>query len=92
MDKKSLPLPPPPPPPPGYGIKLEQNNPFKGKQGEIEEKITDLLREINNLFVTLEKTHPSHKKDFSDGLHKCQDIINHRIVQRDYPDYFSTIK
>lgn len=41
-------------------------------------------------FLKLEETHPSHNRDFSDGIHKCQDILIHRIVQRDYPETFPT--
>jgi hypothetical protein len=45
-----------------------------------------------NLFSKLKETHPSHKSDFADGIHKCQDVIIHRIVQRDYPDEFPSYK
>ncbi len=41
-----------------------------------------------NLFNTITTTHPSHAIDFSDGIHKCQNVLMHRIVQRDYPKIF----
>jgi len=56
----------------------------------LEQEIMDHLAAAWNLFTSLESTHPSHTKDFSDGVHRCQDIIIHRIVQRDYPNYFPT--
>lgn len=43
-----------------------------------------------NDFLKLETTHPSHNADFSNAIHKCQDILIHKIVQRDYPHSFPT--
>jgi len=43
-----------------------------------------------NYFNKLTTTHPSHEEDFVDGIHKCQNVILHRIVQRDYPKEFPT--
>ena len=53
-----------------------------------EEEIMNHLVEASNLFNKLEQTHPSNIIDFVDGIHKCQDVIMHRIVQRDYPEEF----
>ena len=64
----------------------------KSPYKDTEKEIMDSLVHAWNLFVKLEKTHPSHNKDFADGIHKCQDILMHRIVQRDYPDVFPTYK
>lgn len=55
-----------------------------------EEEIMNKLAEAFNLFNKLESTHPCHNKDFVDGIHKCQDVIINRIVQRDYPETFPT--
>lgn len=57
---------------------------------EQEREIAKLLGEAWNKFLRLEQTHPCHKHDFSDGIHKCQDVLIHRIVQRDYPADFPT--
>lgn len=55
------------------------------KDIKIEKEINLKLIEIWNLFVKLEKTHPAHDKDFSDGIHKCQYVIMHKILQRTRP-------
>ena len=55
-----------------------------------ERAIQDHLVKAWNLFCELDSTHPSHNKDFADGIHKCQDILIHKIVQRDYPHDFPT--
>ena len=53
-----------------------------------EKEIMDALVKAVNCFRKLTETHPCHQKDFVDGIHKCQDVIIHRIVQRDYPNEF----
>lgn len=63
-------------------------NPFL----EDEKEIMDLLVEAYNKFVKLEQTHPTHNREFTDGIHKCQDILGHRILQRDYSEYYPTYK
>lgn len=40
-------------------------------------------------FVQLEQTHISHVKDFTDAIHKCQDILGHRVLQRQYPGSYA---
>ena len=55
-----------------------------------EKEIMELLVQAWNKFYVLKQTHPDHKRDFADGIHKCQDQIIHRVVQRDYPIEFPT--
>lgn len=55
-----------------------------------EQDIMDSLVKIVNVFRSMVLTHPSHEKDFIDAIHKCQRIIMHRLLQRDYPDEFPT--
>lgn len=57
-----------------------------------EKEIMQCLVDAWQKYLKLEETHPSHNKDFSDGIHKCQDVLMHRIVQRDYPSDFPTYK
>lgn len=57
-----------------------------------EKELMEHLAEATRIFNKLNKTHPCHNKDFTDGIHKCQDVIIHRIVQRDYPSTFPTYK
>ncbi len=53
-----------------------------------EKQIMDHLVRAMNLFEELETTHVCHKNDFIEGIHKCQNVLIHRIVQRDYPHEF----
>lgn len=57
-----------------------------------EQRVMDLLAEAWNEFVTLEQTHPSHIGEFQMGIHQCQAVMTHRIVQRDYPHVYPTRK
>ena len=66
---------------------MAKKNPFT----EDERKIMDLLVDAHNLFFALPVTHPSHANDWTEGIHRCQDVLTHRVVQRDYPDQFVTI-
>ena len=67
---------------------MKKENPYV----KTERRIMDALVSSFNLFQKLEKTHPCHEKDFADGIHKCQNVIMHRIIQRDYPNEFPTYK
>lgn len=55
---------------------------------EQEEKIIELLAECWNEFIKLESQHPDEKRDFCDGIHKCQDIIGMRFARKSRPDLF----
>jgi len=59
---------------------------------ETEATLMQKLVEAVNLFRQLELTHPSQEEKFINGIHECQDILMHRIVQRDYPEEFPTFK
>lgn len=65
-------------------IEIVHVNPYK----DTEEEIMNHLADAFNLFARLQQTHPNSLSDFANGIHKCQDIIIHRIVQRDYPKHF----
>lgn len=53
-----------------------------------EKEIMELLVDAYNKFIKLKQTHPTHNREFMDGIHKCQDILGHRILQREYPNYY----
>ncbi len=57
-----------------------------------EKKISEHLATAWNLYTKLKMTHPSHVKDFCDGIHKCQQIIMWRELQRMNPKKYPTIK
>jgi len=55
---------------------------------EDERRIMSNLAEAFNCFLQMEQTHPSHMSEFMEGIHRCQNVIIHRVVQRDHPDFF----
>lgn len=59
---------------------------------EFEAQIMKSLVKAVNCFRKLKSTHPSHEKEFIDGIHKCQYVIMHRIIQRLYRKEFPTYK
>lgn len=59
---------------------------------ENETEIMDLIVEAHNKFMMLEQTHPSDVPDWVNAIHTLQGIIGQRILRRDYPDIFTTIK
>jgi len=63
---------------------------MKKPYNKIEKEIMDSLVNATNLFRKLQLTHPSHEEEFISGIHTCQNVIIHRIVQRDYPKEFPT--
>lgn len=69
-------------------MKTRQSTSKNSPYTEQEKLVMYYLTKAWSAFLTLPKTHPCHNSDFSDGIHKCQDVIIHRIVQRDYPESF----
>lgn len=70
-------------------MSLSKNHKGKNKPYEATEKdIMDHLVKAWELYLTLDITHPSHNQEFSEGVHKCQNVLIHKIVQRDYPETF----
>ena len=65
---------------------MKKKNPYSVE----EERISYYLTEAFNHFNKLKPTCSVHKKEFSDGIHKCQHVLIHRIVQREYPKHFPT--
>lgn len=53
-----------------------------------EKKILKHLIDAWSLMLKFDSTHPDHCRDFADGIHKCQDVLIHRVVQRDYPHVY----
>jgi hypothetical protein len=69
-------------------LKKVIKNPYTNSEKII---MNHLIRAFNK-FRKLQTTHPSHELDFTNGIHMCQNVIIHKIVQRDYPNVFSTYK
>ncbi len=57
-----------------------------------ESKIMDLTMEANDLFQSLESTHPNELTDWISGIHKLQYVMSMRTLRREHPDYYCTIK
>jgi len=53
-----------------------------------ERKIMNLLVDAHNLFIKIEATHPNDINEWVEGIHKCQHVLQKRILRRDYPDTF----
>lgn len=53
-----------------------------------EKKLMNHLVKAVEYFRKLKSTHPSHEKDFTDGIHKCQYVIMHKCMQRISPKEF----
>ena len=59
-------------------------------QEDIEHDDMDALVLAEKKYNKLKHTHPSHGRDFTDGIHQCQNVLIHKIVQRDHPNKFPT--
>ena len=59
---------------------------------EKEQEVMDHLTAAWNAFMELEQQHPQHQTDFMNGIHQCQYILSHRVVQRDHPAVFQIIR
>lgn len=53
---------------------------------EDEGKVMDSLITAFNEFCKLGRQHPDEIRDFTDGIHKCQDLLAVRIARREYPN------
>jgi hypothetical protein len=51
-----------------------------------ERIVSEHLVAAVNAFGKLERRHPTELAEFVDGIHRCQNQLAWRIVQRAYPD------
>jgi len=58
---------------------------------EQEDEIMNLLIEAHDKFVLLNRKegHPNELEEWTRELHFLQRILEHRILKRDYPNYFN---
>lgn len=70
---------------------MENTKKLKGFTDK-EQKIMNLLVEAHNNFLTLDQTHPTETIDWMNGIHKLQDLLGCRVLRRDYPEIFPSIK
>jgi hypothetical protein len=57
-----------------------------------EKLIMDLLILAHNKFVDMDQMHPDDKREWVDGIHRCQNVLKGRVVTRDYPDIFYNLQ
>ena len=53
-----------------------------------EQKIWDMIIEIQILYSDLEIQHPSDGKDWADSIHSLQKLMCLRITRREHPKLF----
>ena len=57
-----------------------------------EQEIMDKIIEIHNMYIELEKTHPSDLPEWVNSIHDLQKIMGMRILRREYPNTFPSYK
>lgn len=55
-----------------------------------ENAIDNLIKDLWNMFVSLEQTHPSDIDDFRHGIHELQKVIGMRKLRRLLPKEYPT--
>ena len=60
-------------------------NPTTGLTDE-EEIVYTLLRAAANAYADLPVEHPSEPGEFTDAIHRGQDLLAARIARREYPE------
>ncbi|MEY3811676.1 MAG: hypothetical protein RIT11_777 [Pseudomonadota bacterium] len=55
---------------------------------EQEQKIMDKIVEVHNMYIELEKTHPSDLPEWVNSIHNLQKIMGMRILRRELPETF----
>ncbi|MGG4105232.1 hypothetical protein AAXB25_15045 [Paenibacillus lautus] len=57
-----------------------------------EQKIAEHIVRALNGFNKLEQTHPDDKEIFTEAIHRLQTVLGLRILRRDYPEFWLTVK
>lgn len=57
---------------------------------EGEQKVMDALVTAFNEFASIDRQHPDEMRDFTDGIHRLQDMLAVRIARREYPKGWPT--
>lgn len=53
-----------------------------------EKIILDYLTKAWNKFLELKQHHSGERRDFADGIHRCQYLIGMRYARKRYPKIF----
>lgn len=62
-------------------LEISRTDGLTDKEGQV----MDALVKAFNAFCSLEQQHPDERRDFKDGIHRCQDLLAVRIARRKYP-------
>lgn len=57
-----------------------------------EKEISDLIIKAHNKFIKLKENHPSELNEWLISIHRLQDLLGARVLRRDYPNTFYSIK
>jgi hypothetical protein len=57
-----------------------------------EQDIMDKIVEVHNMYIELEKMHPSDLPELVNSIHNLQQIMDMRILRRELPNTFPTYK
>ncbi len=57
-----------------------------------EQRVHDLLMDAYQAFVDLDSDHPDELRDFTDALHRLQDLLGVRVCRRSYPEGWPTYR
>ena len=57
-----------------------------------EQTVMDLLVDAHNNFIELDRTHSMEITEWSITFHKLQHLLGMRVLRRDYPKTFTSIK
>ncbi len=55
---------------------------------DVEEKIMDKIVNAHNLYMSLEKQHPTDITEWINAIHILQHLLGMRILNREHPDIF----
>lgn len=69
--------------------KQQNINPRTGLT-EDEQIVMDSLVAAFNNFASLNRQHPDEMRDFTDGIHRLQDMLAVRIARRNFPKGWPT--
>lgn len=57
-----------------------------------EELIMQKLVDAHNIYAAMEQQHPSDMNEWVTAIHTLQQLIGMRILRREHPEIFATIK
>jgi hypothetical protein len=57
-----------------------------------EQLVMDNIIKAHEEFMKLPRVFGSELQEWTEGVHKLQDILGLRVLRRDYPGVFSSIK